>query len=83
MASQTSYSLTSLAASVLKFNRVEVRASHRAFCDRVMTLMCCLRRHAYAQVDPMDVPRFFSSAEDILKIAEHCAVDAMLVQVRV
>ena len=29
----------------------------------------------------MDVPRFFSSAEDILKIAEHCAVDAMLVQV--
>ena len=38
VASQTSYSLTSLAASVLKFNRVEVRASHRPFCDRVLTL---------------------------------------------
>ena len=32
------------------------------------------------EVDPIDVPRYFSSSEDILKIAHHTSCDAMLVQ---
>ena len=32
------------------------------------------------EVDPVDVPRYFSSSDDILKIAHHTSCDAMLVQ---
>ena len=32
------------------------------------------------EVDPIDVPRYFSSSDDILKIAHHTSCDAMLVQ---
>ena len=51
---ETSYSLTSLASSQLKFERKDV--------------------------DPIEVPLFFSSSKEILNIAHHTAVDAMLVQ---
>ena len=32
------------------------------------------------EVDPVDVPRFFSSANDIVELAYHTSCDAMLVQ---
>ena len=51
---ETTYSLTHLAKTQLKANRVEV--------------------------DPVDVPRFFSSSADIIKLAMANAYDAMLVQ---
>jgi DNA polymerase alpha subunit A len=51
---ETSYSLTSLVSSQLKFERKDV--------------------------DPIEVPLFFSSSKEILNIAHHTAVDAMLVQ---
>ena len=32
------------------------------------------------EVDPVDVPRYFSSSQDIMRISNHTACDAMLVQ---
>lgn len=32
------------------------------------------------EVDPLDVPRFFSASTDIVRISHHTAMDAMLVQ---
>jgi DNA polymerase alpha subunit A len=51
---ETTYSLTHLAASQLKCNRVEV--------------------------DPIDVPKYFSTSQDILSLAQASMMDAFLVQ---
>ena len=39
------------------------------------TLIC-----VYIKVDPVDIPKYFSSTADIIRLADHTACDAVLVQ---
>ena len=34
----------------------------------------------HLQVDPVDIPKYFSSTSDIIRLADHTACDAVLVQ---
>ena len=68
--------------------------SGRILCDTYKAAKEFLRETTYSltsladtqlhskrvEVDPVDVPRFFSTSLDILKIANHTAMDAMIVQ---
>ncbi|CAN0418211.1 unnamed protein product, partial [Discosporangium mesarthrocarpum] len=69
-------------------------ASGRLLCDTYLSAKEFLRETTYSlahlsgsqlkaqrgNVDPADVPHFFSSAKDIVRLAQHTAFDASLVQ---
>jgi DNA polymerase alpha subunit A len=69
-------------------------ACGRILCDTYKAAMEFVRETTYSlthlslsqlqqirvEVDPIDVPRYFSNSHDILRISEHTACDAMLIQ---
>ena len=67
---------------------VHIRTLHTPLCIRVLVIHTHTRTHVYSlytyslspQVDPVDIPKYFSSTADIIRLADHTACDAVLVQ---